>query len=44
MLEPDELKILKFCMLQIAGKHNFQPKLRYLEASKQANLRMKTVP
>ena len=43
MIESDRQIILEFCMLQIAGKSNFQCKLRYPKAPKQAHLRMKNV-
>ena len=44
MFEPDRQKILKFYMLQIAGKCNFKCKLRYLETLTQTHLNIKNVP
>ena len=41
MIESVGQKKKKFYVWQIAGKHNFKCKLRYLETPKQAHFRMK---
>ena len=43
MFENNRQNILQFYMLWIAGKCNFECKLRYLEAAKQLHLKMKNV-